>query len=79
MREGSYSTMRLGFYEPIKNLFGGDQEKQAVWVKYASGGLAGLIGIGPTNPCDFLKVRLQANIVKDSPNSLGYHVKNIYS
>ena len=57
MREASYSTLRLGLYEPIKRLFG---DNKAIWTKFAAAGLSGAIGSALANPADLLKTRAQA-------------------
>ena len=42
MREGSYSTIRLGAYEPIKRLFGAtDPAHTPLWKKICSGAISG--------------------------------------
>ena len=61
MREASYSTLRLGLYEPIKRCFGANDPKNTpFWVKFASGALAGMLGSGFANPVDLLKTKMQA-------------------
>ena len=61
MREASYSSLRLGLYEPIKKFFGEtDPKNTPIWIKYVSGGLAGMCGSGFANPVDLLKTRMQA-------------------
>ena len=61
IREASYSTLRLGLYEPIKRCFGEtDPKNTPLWVKFVSGALAGMMGSGFANPVDLLKTRMQA-------------------
>lgn len=57
MREGSYSTLRLGLYEPIKTLIGADIKGSSIWKKFASGAMAGMIGAAIANPADLFKTR----------------------
>lgn len=58
MREASYSTLRLGLYEPIKRLLGAEEgQKQALWQKFGAAGLSGMIGSAIANPADLLKTR----------------------
>lgn len=59
-REASYSSLRLGLYEPIKRLIGATGPKPATWKKFAAGGLSGAIGSAIANPADLLKTRMQA-------------------
>ena len=54
MREASYSTLRLGLYEPIKRNLGSEG---AVWSKFVAGALSGMIGSAIANPADLLKTR----------------------
>ena len=77
LREGSYSTVRIGMYEPIKRVIGADAEDAPVWKKFASGALAGIIGSGLANPADLVKIRMQAQPPGEH-NSLGWHTRNIY-
>ena len=78
MRESSYSTLRLGLYEPFKVYFGGtDVAHTDLKVKIAAGSLSGLIGSALANPTDVLKVRMQASY--QARESLRWHIKSIYS
>ena len=59
LREATYSTMRLGLYEPIKHLMNADDPKTTpMWKKFAAGAAAGAIGQTIANPCDLIKVRM---------------------
>ena len=59
LREASFSSLRLGMYEPIKRMMGADDPSNTkVWVRYASGGLSGIIAAAIANPADILKVRM---------------------
>jgi hypothetical protein len=50
LREISYSSFRLGAYEPIRNMLLTDQEARsgssALWKKFAAGATTGAIGSG---------------------------------
>ncbi len=61
LREGSYSTIRMGLYEPLKHALASPNETEPLWKKIVAGGLAGMIGSGIANPTDLIKVRFQAN------------------
>ena len=59
LREGSYSTLRLGLYEPIKYELGAvDPKPTPVWKNVLAGALAGLLGSGFANPADMIKTRM---------------------
>ena len=60
MREFSYGGIRLGAYEPIKDLFGAtDPAHTPLWKKIAAGGTSGMIGSAIANPTDLVKIRMQ--------------------
>ncbi|KAL4225977.1 hypothetical protein ACF0H5_013964 [Mactra antiquata] len=61
LREGSYSTIRLGAYEPFKKLFGAtDPAHTPLWKKICAGAISGAIGSSIATPTDLVKVRMQA-------------------
>eukprot|EP00696_Hemimastix_kukwesjijk_P011467 gnl/Hemi2/24400_TR8202_c0_g1_i1.p1 gnl/Hemi2/24400_TR8202_c0_g1~~gnl/Hemi2/24400_TR8202_c0_g1_i1.p1 ORF type:complete len:307 (+),score=75.80 gnl/Hemi2/24400_TR8202_c0_g1_i1:61-981(+) len=61
MREGIYSTIRLGGYEPFKDLFGvTDNSHSQVVRKILAAACAGAIGSAIANPTDLVKIRMQA-------------------
>jgi hypothetical protein len=57
MRESVYSTLRLGLYEPIKDMMGVTKESSSVY-KFLAGGMSGLVGSALANPADLLKIRM---------------------
>ena len=60
MREGIYSTIRLGLYEPFKEIFGSkDPARTPLYKKILSGGISGAIGSSIANPTDLVKIRIQ--------------------
>ncbi|ORX76069.1 mitochondrial carrier [Basidiobolus meristosporus CBS 931.73] len=62
LREGSYSTIRMGLYEPFKNLLSDSESKNKplpLWKKIIAGGAAGAVGAAIANPTDLVKVRMQ--------------------
>jgi hypothetical protein len=66
LREGSYSTIRMGLYEPFKRLVSGQRDVSStsdlrVWQKLLAGGCAGMTGAAIANPTDLIKVRMQAD------------------
>lgn len=61
LREGTYSGIRLGLYEPFKYLLGEtDPRNTPLWMKFAAGSMSGAVGSVVGNPFDMLKVRMQA-------------------
>ena len=65
LREASYTSLRLGLYEPIKNAMGVDNKSPFV-MKFAAGSLAGGIGSLVGNPFDVVKTRMMTFEGKDS-------------
>lgn len=59
MREGIYSTFRLGAYEPVKELLGASNYHAPLWKKILAGGITGSIGSAIANPTDLVKIRMQ--------------------
>ncbi len=77
VRESTYSTIRLGMYEPCKNLLGGtDPKNTPIFVKMLAGSISGSIGSLLANPTDVLKVRMQA--WEGKPKSLRWHASVLY-
>ena len=64
VRELTYSSFRMGMYEPIKDAvtFTLGQEGGSPAVKWASAFLSGGIGSALFNPVDLIKVRFQSNL-----------------
>lgn len=60
LREGSYTTLRIGLYSPIKDYFRVTSESPT-YLKFFSGSLAGLIAVSISNPFDILKTRTMAS------------------
>lgn len=51
LREGSYSTIRMGMYDVIKDALGcTDPKSTPLWKKVLSGGTAGALGAAIANP-----------------------------
>lgn len=59
MREGIYSTIRLGAYEPVKGLIGASEKHAPFWKKLIAGATTGAIGSAIANPTDLVKIRMQ--------------------
>ena len=76
MREASYTSLRLGLYEPCKGLVGADKPDSGFVSKFVAGALAGAIGSVAGNPFDVLKTRMMAYEGADSP-ALSYFAKDV--
>lgn len=62
LREASYTSLRLGLYEPIKIIFGAnDPQTTNLLKKFAAGSAAGAIGSLAGNPFDVLKTKMMAS------------------
>jgi hypothetical protein len=68
LREASYTSLRLGLYEPIKVLFGADHPSAPFYKKFLSGSAAGAIGSIAGNPFDVLKTKMMASSGKEVPS-----------
>lgn len=69
LREASYTSLRLGLYEPIKVAFGAaDPATTTFFKKFAAGSAAGAIGSLAGNPFDVLKTRMMSAKGKDTPS-----------
>jgi Mitochondrial carrier protein len=60
LREATYSSMRLGLYEPAKGFVGADRADAPFHLRLAAGLLSGSTAAICTNWADILKVRAQA-------------------
>lgn len=68
LRESSYTSLRLGLYEPIKEVFGAKDKNAPFYLKFAAGSSAGAIGSLVGNPFDVLKTRMMAAEGKEPPS-----------
>lgn len=62
LREASYSSIRMGLYEPLKLAWTDDAAHSPLWIKVAAGSLAGTIGSAIANPTDVVMIRMQAPV-----------------
>jgi hypothetical protein len=76
MREASYTSLRLGLYEPMKALTGADKKGAGFTSKFTAGALAGAIGSMVGNPFDVLKTRMMADSGADA-KGLGHYASEI--
>lgn len=68
MRESSYTSLRLGLYEPIKVAFGAADKNAPFIMKFLAGSAAGAIGSLAGNPFDVLKTRMMTAEGKEPPS-----------
>ena len=66
LREASYTSLRLGLYQPIKDAMGVNSKSHFVF-KFAAGSLAGALGSIAGNPFDVLKTRMMASAAVKTP------------
>lgn len=71
LREASYTSLRLGLYEPTKVLFGANDKNAPFYKKFAAGSAAGAIGSLAGNPFDVLKTKMMASSGKEVPSIVG--------
>eukprot|EP01112_Ceratiomyxa_fruticulosa_P009911 TRINITY_DN2601_c0_g1_i4.p1 TRINITY_DN2601_c0_g1~~TRINITY_DN2601_c0_g1_i4.p1 ORF type:complete len:304 (+),score=44.77 TRINITY_DN2601_c0_g1_i4:366-1277(+) len=77
LREGSYSTLRMGGYDLMKDYLGATDPKHTpLWKKIVAGGVSGAIGAAIANPTDLVKVRMQAQGV---PGKVSYNYPSTFS
>lgn len=77
-RQVIYGGLRIGLYEPVKNIItGGKTEGDNLGVKVLSGLATGALAISVASPTDLVKVRMQAEgrlppgVPKKYPSALG--------
>jgi hypothetical protein len=76
LREASYTSLRLGLYDPIKHAMNVTKDSPFIF-KFAAGSLAGAIGSIAGNPFDVLKTRMMASADKKTPK-LGETASELY-
>jgi len=59
LRAATYGGVRLGFYEPLKPLFGAEGKNAPLLNRIMAGVTAGTMAAGLTNPMDLIKTRSQ--------------------
>lgn len=68
LREASYTSLRLGLYEPIKVMFGANDTGAPFYKKFLAGSAAGGIGSLAGNPFDVLKTKMMTATGKEVPS-----------
>lgn len=74
-RELTYSSLRLGLYEPFKKLWKADSKDASFVRKVLSGSSAGLFAAAASSPVDFIKTRMQN--WEGEAKSVIWHVKTV--
>ncbi len=71
LREASYTSLRLGLYEPTKIAFGAhDPQTATFFKKFMAGSVAGAVGSLAGNPFDVLKTKMMTNTGKQVPSMI---------
>lgn len=81
LREFTYSSLRMGLYEPIKAGYStalGADDADSIIVKWASAFTSGAIGSAIFNPLDVVKVRFQAAPESPPYSSIPNAIRTIY-
>jgi len=72
LRESSYTSLRLGLYEPCKILFGCTTKENTTFVKkFLAGSAAGALGSLAGNPFDVVKTRMMTAESSTRPSIVG--------
>lgn len=77
LREVTYTSMKLGLYGPMKDVFGASGSDAPFVLKFAAGSTAGGLGSVVGNPWDLVKTRLMTST--GTPIPLGKAVKAVYA
>jgi hypothetical protein len=78
LREASYTSLRLGLYEPTKVLFGAKDKNAPFYKKFLAGSAAGAIGSVAGNPFDVLKTKMMASSATEVPSMMAT-AKELYT
>eukprot|EP01047_Picozoa_sp_COSAG01_P021780 COSAG01_NODE_1275_length_10938_cov_100.784482_4_plen_326_part_00 len=77
VREFTYSSLRFGLYEPIKNLIGAGGRDAPFWKKIVAGLSTGALAASLMSPTDLVKIRMQK---QTGPfHSIAHHVRDLMS
>ncbi|KAL3893520.1 MAG: hypothetical protein SGARI_008128, partial [Bacillariaceae sp.] len=77
-REGSYASIKLGAYAPVRDALGAGGKDSPFYLKFLAGAITGGVGSLVGNPFDVLKTMAQANTEKRS-GGLGKVVGDFYA
>lgn len=76
-REGSYASIKLGAYAPVRDAIGAGGKDSSIILKFTAGAITGAVGSLIGNPFDVLKTMAQTN--SGAGQSLGKTVNDFYS
>lgn len=76
-REGSYASIKLGAYAPVRDAIGAGNKDSPFYLKFAAGAITGGTGSLFGNPFDVLKTMAQTNSGKSE--SLGKTLGDFYA
>ena len=62
LREGSYSSIRMGLYDPVRSILVKDAKEVTLTNKILAGLISGGVGSCFVNPTDVVKIRIQGEI-----------------
>jgi Mitochondrial carrier protein len=69
LREASYTSLRLGLYEPVKIAFGANDPVTGTFIKkFLAGSAAGAIGSVAGNPFDVIKTKMMTAGGRETPS-----------
>lgn len=69
LREGSYTSVKLGGYGPIRKLLGADSPDAPFFLKFSAGAMSGSLGSVIGNPFDVMKTMMMADAKTKTPLS----------
>lgn len=78
LRQATYGTLKLGFYQIIKKKLSRKQGEQSIVNNIISGMVSGASAMTICNPTDVLKIRMQSKSVTYKNNSLFLAFNDIY-
>ena len=76
LREMSYSSLRIGLYDPVKILVGANNPGAIFLQKFLAGAIAGAIGCTACNPFDILKTKMMSDKEADG-KGIGEYAREI--
>ena len=69
LREGSYTSVKLGGYGPIRKALGADSPDAPFFLKFGAGAMSGSLGSVIGNPFDVMKTMMMADAKTKTPLS----------
>ena len=69
LREATYTSVKLGCYNPIKQIIGADKDSAHFFMKFLAGSMSGTLGVLVGNPFDVIKTLAITNTKNKMPIS----------